>query len=96
MVTGMRQHLVFETLGCLCWVSSVVKVSRKMAVFWNVVPGSLVETDRRSRGAYCLRLALLGRAVVLGSEGDSKFQDRTYELSILGGSRAWREEREST
>jgi hypothetical protein len=27
----------------------------KMAVFWNGGPCSLVDTDRRSKGAYCLR-----------------------------------------
>jgi hypothetical protein len=27
--------------------------SMKMSVFWNIAPCSLVETDRRFRGAYC-------------------------------------------
>jgi hypothetical protein len=26
----------------------------KMAVFWDIAPCSLVDTDRRFRGAYCL------------------------------------------
>jgi hypothetical protein len=30
------------------------KKSLKMAIFWDVAPSSLVDTDRHFRGAYCL------------------------------------------
>jgi hypothetical protein len=33
--------------------------SLKMTVFWNVGPCSLVDTDRRIRGAYCLTYSLI-------------------------------------
>jgi hypothetical protein len=38
-------HVRFQLLTATCM---------KMGVFWNVVPCSLVDTDRRFRGAYCL------------------------------------------
>jgi hypothetical protein len=30
------------------------RVLTEMAVFWNVAPCSLVDSDRRFRGAYCM------------------------------------------
>jgi hypothetical protein len=32
----------------------VTATSMKMAVFWDVAPCSLIDTDRHFRGAYCL------------------------------------------
>jgi hypothetical protein len=43
----------------------VLTASMKMTAFWDIVPCSLVEVDRRFRGAYCLhhQIALLMEAV---------------------------------
>jgi hypothetical protein len=39
---------------CLLRSEVLTATSMKMAVFWDVAPCSLVDTDRRFRGAYCL------------------------------------------
>jgi hypothetical protein len=42
------------TLTEECWrVQVLTAASRTMTAFWNIVPCSLVEVDRRFRGAYC-------------------------------------------
>jgi hypothetical protein len=50
-----------------CWkgIQVFAVVSVKMTAFWNVAPCSLVEIDRRFRGAYCLhhQIALVIEAV---------------------------------
>jgi hypothetical protein len=35
-------------------VHALTTIGVKMAVFWDAAPCSLIEVDRRFRGAYCL------------------------------------------
>jgi hypothetical protein len=44
-VSKTSKHVRFQVLTA---------VSTKMRAFWNIAPCSLVEVDRRFRGAYCL------------------------------------------
>jgi hypothetical protein len=55
----LRSNLISSFHSCLCFQvvsrlrSPDQNCEKKMAVFWHVVPCSLIDTDRRFRGAYC-------------------------------------------
>jgi hypothetical protein len=51
----------FQRMKALVRFQVLTAVSMKFRVFWDVVPCSYVEVDRRFRGVYCLH-----RQVVAG------------------------------
>jgi hypothetical protein len=56
----------------LCEISGSHSFEYEFRVFWDVVPCSHVEVDRRFRGAYCLH-----------HQGDSSMEAvRTFETSV--------------
>jgi hypothetical protein len=50
---AMYKITIYDILTVLVRIQ-VLTAARVMTVFWHVVPCSLVEIDRRFRGAYCL------------------------------------------
>jgi hypothetical protein len=65
-------------------VWKLILIKMKMAVLWDVAPCSLVETDRRFRGAYCLHHQ--GRSVSIRLHG-STFQKTA--IFMLVAVRTW-------
>jgi hypothetical protein len=64
------EELCFFTVNHLRTFQVLTAASMNMTVFWDVVPCSLVEIDRRFRGAYCIQIL-----IALMMEVKSKLKD---------------------